>query len=83
MIQPGFTCMRCSAGIDLPYLHACSYESNELANCLKGAASSQICQSGTAMPDRMAPLLATNRLVSPCICAGTGTDLVLKTQDDF
>ena len=51
-------CMRCSAGLDL---HACSYE---LASCLKGAAGSQICQSGTAMPHRLAPLLATNRLAS-------------------
>ena len=51
-------CMRCSAGLDL---HACSYE---LASCLKGAAGSQICQSGAAMPDRLAPLLATNRLAS-------------------
>jgi hypothetical protein len=53
--------MRCSAGIDL---HACSYE---LASYLKGAAGSQICQSGTAMPDRLAPLLATNRLASATI----------------
>jgi hypothetical protein len=49
-------CMRCSARLDL---HACSYE---LAGCLEGAACSQICQGGAAMPDRMAPLLAINRL---------------------
>ena len=54
-------CMRCSAGLDL---HACSYE---LAGCLKGAACSQICQSGAAMPDRMAPLLAINRLASATV----------------
>jgi hypothetical protein len=47
-----------SMGLDL---HACSYE---LASYLKGAAGSQICQSGAAMPDRLAPLLATNRLAS-------------------
>jgi hypothetical protein len=54
-------CMRCSVGLDL---HACSYE---LASCLKGAAGSQICQSGATMPDRLAPLLATNRLVSTTV----------------
>ena len=54
-------CMRCSAGLDL---HACSYE---LASCLKGAAGSQICQSGATMPDRLAPLLATNRLLSTTV----------------
>ena len=54
-------CMRCSAGLDL---HACSYE---LASCLKGAAGSQICQSGAAMPHRLAPLLATNRLASATV----------------
>jgi hypothetical protein len=53
--------MRCSAGLDL---HACSYE---LASCLKGAIGSQICQSGAAMPDRLAPLLATNRLASATV----------------
>jgi hypothetical protein len=53
-------CMRCSAGLDL---HACSYE---LASYLKGAGS-QICQSGVAMPDRLAPLLATNRLASATV----------------
>jgi hypothetical protein len=31
---------------------------------LKGAAGSQICQSGAAMPDCVAPLMATNRLAS-------------------
>jgi hypothetical protein len=36
-------CMRCIAGIEL---HAYVYE---LASCLKGAAGSQICQSGAAM----------------------------------
>jgi hypothetical protein len=51
-------CMRCIAGIEL---HACVYE---LARCLKGAASSQICQSGAAISDRMASLLATDRLAS-------------------
>jgi hypothetical protein len=51
-------CMRCIARLDL---HACSYE---LASCLKGVSGSQICQSGAAMPDRLAPLLATNRLAS-------------------
>ena len=50
-------CMPCSVGVDL---HACVYE---LASCLEGAAGSQICQSGAAMPDRLAPLLATNRLL--------------------
>ena len=54
-------CMRCSAGLDL---HAWSYE---LASCLKGAAGSQICQSGVAMPDRLAPLLAANRLASATV----------------
>ena len=54
-------CMRCSAGLDL---HAWSYE---LASCLKGAAGSQICQSGAAMPDRLAPLLATNRFASATV----------------
>ena len=54
-------CMRCSARLDL---HACSYE---LASCLKGAAGSQICQSGAAMPDRLAPLLATKRLLSATV----------------
>jgi hypothetical protein len=54
-------CMRCSAGLDL---HACSYE---LASCLKGAAGSQICQSSAAIPDRLAPLLATNRLASAMV----------------
>ena len=39
----------------------------ELASCLKGAAGSQICQSGAAMPDRLAPLLATNRLASATV----------------
>jgi hypothetical protein len=53
-------CMRCIAGLDL---HACSYD-YELVSCLKGAAGSQICQSGAAMPDRLAPVLATNRLGS-------------------
>ena len=54
-------CMRCSAGLDL---HACSYE---LASCLKGAAGSQIWQSGAAMPDRLALLLATNRFASATV----------------
>ena len=54
-------CMRCSAGLDL---HACSYE---LASCLKGAAGSQICQSGAAMPDHLAPVLATNCLASATV----------------
>ena len=54
-------CMRCSAGLDL---HAWSYE---LASCLKGAAGSQICQSGAAMPDRLALLLATNRFASATV----------------
>ncbi len=61
VLDPGFTthaCMICSAGLDL---HACSYE---LASCLKGVAGSQICQSGAEMPDRLAPLLATNHLAS-------------------
>jgi hypothetical protein len=49
-------CVRCSTGLDV---HACSYE---LASCLKGAAGSQLCQRGAARPDRLAPLLATNRL---------------------
>jgi hypothetical protein len=53
--------MRCSVGLDL---HACSYE---LASCLKGAAGSQIYQSGAAMPDRLAPLLAANRLASATV----------------
>ena len=53
--------MRCIAGLDL---HACVYE---LANCLKGAAGSQICQSGAAMPDRLALLLATNRFASATV----------------
>jgi hypothetical protein len=53
--------MRCIAGLDL---HACSYE---LANCLKGAAGSQICQSGAAIPGPLAPLLATNRLASATV----------------
>ena len=50
VLDPGFyhACMRCSAGRDL---HAWSYE---LASCLKGAAGSQIWQSGAAMPDRLA-----------------------------
>jgi hypothetical protein len=34
----------------------------ELASCLKEAARTQICQSDAAIPDRLAPLLATNRL---------------------
>ena len=62
VLDPGFTMhayiyarMRCSAGLDL---HTCSYE---LASCLKGAAGSQIWQSGAAMPDRPALLLATTR----------------------
>jgi hypothetical protein len=50
--------MRCIAGLDL---HACSYE---LASCLTGVAGSQICQSGAAMSDCLAPVLATNRLAS-------------------
>ena len=54
-------CMRCSAGLDL---HACSYE---LASCLKGAAGSQIWQSGAAMPDRLSLLLATNRFASATV----------------
>jgi hypothetical protein len=55
-------CMRCSAGLDL---QACS---DELASCLKGAAGTQICPSpGAAMPDRLAPLLATNRLASATV----------------
>ena len=54
-------CMICSAGLDL---HACSYE---LASCLKGAAGSQICKSGAAMPDRLALLLATNRFASATV----------------
>jgi hypothetical protein len=54
-------CMRCSAGLDL---HACSYE---LACCLKGAAGSQICQSGAAMLGRLASLLAANRLASATV----------------
>ena len=54
-------CMRCSVGLDL---RACSYE---LASCLKGAAGSQICQSGAAMPDRLAPLVATNRFASATV----------------
>ena len=54
-------CMRCSAGLDL---HAWSYE---LASCLKGAAGSQIWQSGAAMPDRLALLLATNRFASATV----------------
>ena len=54
-------CMPCSVGLDL---HACSYE---LASCLKGAAGSQICQSGATMPDRLAPLLAANRLASATV----------------
>ena len=53
--------MRCSAGLDL---HAWSYE---LASCLKGAAGSQIWQSGAAMPDRLALLLATNRFASATV----------------
>jgi hypothetical protein len=53
--------MRCSAGLDL---RAWSYE---LASCLKGAAGSQICQSGAAMPDHLALLLATNRLASATV----------------
>jgi hypothetical protein len=54
-------CMRCSAGRDL---HACSYE---LASCLKGAAGSQICESGATMIDRLALLLATNRFASATV----------------
>ena len=54
-------CMRCSAGLDL---HAWSYE---LASCLKGAPGSQIWQSGAAMPDRLALLLATNRFASATV----------------
>ena len=54
-------CMRCSAGLDL---HAWSYE---LASCLKGAAGSQICQSGAAMPHRLALLLATNCFASATV----------------
>ena len=54
-------CMRCSAGLDL---HACSYE---LDSCLKGAAGSQIWQSGAAMPDRLALLLATDRFASATV----------------
>jgi hypothetical protein len=54
-------CMRCSTRLDL---HACSYE---LASCLKGASGNQICQSGAAMPDRLAPLLATNHLASATV----------------
>ena len=54
-------CMRCIAGINL---HACVYE---LASCLEGAAGSQICQSGAAMPDRLVPLLATNCLASATV----------------
>ena len=54
-------CMKRIAGLDL---HACSYE---LASCLEGAAGSQICQSGAAMLDRLAPLLATNRLASATV----------------
>ena len=63
VLDPGFTmhAWRCSAGLDL---RGCSYE---LAGCLKGAAGSQICQSGAAMPDHLAPLLATNRLASATI----------------
>jgi hypothetical protein len=53
--------MRCSTGLDF---HACSYE---LAIYLKGAPDSQICQSGAAMPDRLAPLLATNHLASATV----------------
>ena len=56
-------CMRCSAGLDS---HACLYM-YELASCLKGAAGSQICQSGAAMPDRLALLLATNRFASATV----------------
>ena len=54
-------CMRCSAGLDL---HAWSYE---LASCLKGAAGSKICQSGAAMPDRLAPLAGHK---PPCVSNG-------------
>jgi hypothetical protein len=36
----------------------------ELTSCLKGAAGSQIYRSGAAMPDRLAPVLATNHLAS-------------------
>jgi hypothetical protein len=65
VLDPGFMihhpCMRCSARLDL---HACSYE---LASCLKGAAGSQICQSDAAIPDRLAPLLTTNRLASVAV----------------
>jgi hypothetical protein len=53
--------MRCSTGLDL---HAWSYE---LASCLKGAAGSQIWQSGAAMPDRLVLLLATNRFASATV----------------
>ena len=54
-------CMPCIAGVDL---HACVYE---LASCLEGAAGSKICQSGAAMPDHLAPLLATNHLASATV----------------
>ena len=62
---------------DSPYMHemqrvnrlACMlvqlYEL--LASCLEGATGSQICQSGAAMPDRLAPLLATNHLASATV----------------
>jgi hypothetical protein len=50
--------MACVAGIDL---HACVYE---LASSLKGAVDSQICQSATAMPGRLAPLMAANHRVA-------------------
>jgi hypothetical protein len=43
------------------------YNVYELASCLKGAAGSQICQSGAAMPGRLAPLLATNHLASATV----------------
>jgi hypothetical protein len=56
-----YACMRCIGGLDL---HACSYG---LASCLKGDAGSQICQSGAAMLDCLAPLLATNRLASATV----------------
>ena len=38
-----------------------------LASCLRGAAGSLTCQSGAAMPDSLAPLLATKRLASATV----------------
>jgi hypothetical protein len=63
-------CMRCTTGIEL---HACVYE---LASYPKGADGSQIYQSGATMPDRLAAMLAANRLAS-------ATFIVFALQNSF